>query len=160
MTGWRIGYLAAPLWISKACDKLQGQMTSATSSISQYAAMEAMMTDPKESPDIREMILTFRKRRNMMLDLLTTIPGLVTNVPKGAFYFFPDVTYYFGKSCNGKTINNAVDLADYLLDVGNVALVPGDAFGNPDCIRISYATSMELLKEAVERIKKCMADLA
>jgi aspartate aminotransferase len=91
--------------------------------------------------------------------LLTTIPGLITNVPKGAFYFFPDVTYYYGKSYNGKTISNAGDLANYLLDVGHVALVPGDAFGNPDCIRISYATSMELLTEAVTRIKKCLAEL-
>lgn len=160
MTGWRLGYLAAPLWIAKACDKLQGQMTSATCSISQYAAMEAMMTDPTKSLDIKEMIFTFRKRRNMMLDLLTTIPGLITNIPKGAFYFFPDVTYYYGKSYNGKTMNNAGDLANYILDVGHVALVPGDAFGNPDCIRVSYATSMELLIEAVARIKKCLAELA
>jgi aspartate aminotransferase len=159
MTGWRLGYLAAPAWIAKACDKLQGQMTSATCSISQYAAIEAMMTDPDKSHDIREMIFTFRKRRNRMLELLKTIPGLITNVPKGAFYFFPDVTHYYGKSYDGKTISNACDLANYLLDVGHVALVPGDAFGNPDCIRISYATSMELLEEAIERIKKCLADL-
>jgi len=160
MTGWRLGYLAAPTWIAKACDKLQGQMTSATCSISQYAAIEAMMTDPDKSPDIRDMIFTFRKRRNRMHELLQTIPGLITNLPKGAFYFFPDVTHYFGKSYGGKTMNNACDLANYLLDIGHVALVPGDAFGNPDCIRISYATSMELLVEAVERIKKCLADLA
>ena len=159
MTGWRLGYLAAPLWIAKACDKLQGQMTSATSSISQYAAIEAMMTDPDTSQDIRDMVFTFRKRRNKMLELLKAIPGLVTNVPKGAFYFFPDVTYYFGKKNGSWKINNAGDLANYLLDVGHVAVVPGDAFGNPDCIRISYATSMELLEEAVERIRKALADL-
>jgi aspartate aminotransferase len=159
MTGWRLGYLAAPLWIAKACDKLQGQFTSATCSISQYAAIEAMMTDPETSPDIREMVFTFRKRRNKMLELLQPIPGLITNVPKGAFYYFPDVTYYFGKSYGDRTINNACDLANYLLDVGHVAVVPGDAFGNPNCIRISYATSMELLYEAVERIKNCLADL-
>lgn len=159
MTGWRLGYLAAPLWIAKACDKLQGQMTSATSSISQYAAIEAMMTDPDTSQDIRDMVFTFRKRRNKMLELLKTIPGLVTNVPKGAFYFFPDVTYYFGKKNGSWNIKNAGDLANYLLDVGHVAVVPGDAFGNPDCIRISYATSMELLEEAAERIKKALADL-
>jgi aspartate aminotransferase len=159
MTGWRLGYLAAPLQVAKACDKLQGQMTSATCSISQYAAIEAMMTDPEKSNDIREMIFTFRKRRNRMLELLKTVPGLITNVPKGAFYFFPDVTHYFGKSYGNMKINNACDLANYLLDVGHVALVPGDAFGNPDCIRISYATSMELLVEAIERIKKALADL-
>jgi aspartate aminotransferase len=159
MTGWRLGYIAAPLKVAKACDKLQGQMTSATCSISQYAAIEAMMTDPEKSMEIREMIFTFRKRRNMMLELLKTVPGLIINVPKGAFYFFPDVTSYFGKSYDGKPINNACDLANYLLDVGHVALVPGDAFGNPNCIRISYATSMELLTEAVDRIKKCLAQL-
>ena len=159
MTGWRLGYLAAPLRIAKAVDKLQGQMTSATCSISQYAAIEAMMTDPEKSLDIREMIFTFRKRRNRMLEMLQTIPGLITNVPKGAFYFFPDVTHYFGKSYGDRTIKNACDLANYLLDVGHVALVPGDAFGNPDCIRISYATSMEMLTEAIERIKKALADL-
>ncbi|MBW6461069.1 MAG: pyridoxal phosphate-dependent aminotransferase [Bacteroidales bacterium] len=159
MTGWRLGYLAAPLWIAKACDKLQGQMTSATSSISQYAALEAMMTDPATSEDIRDMVFTFRKRRNKMLEMLQTIPGLITNVPKGAFYFFPDVTHYFGKGYSGHTIMNATDLANYLLEVAHVALVPGDAFGNPDCIRISYATSMEKLTEAMDRIKKALADL-
>jgi len=159
MTGWRLGYLAAPLWIAKACDKLQGQMTSATCSISQYAAIEAMMTDPEKSNDIRDMVFTFRKRRNKMLELLQTIPGLITSIPKGAFYFFPDVTYYFGKSHGDRIINNACDLTNYLLDVGHVALVPGDAFGNPDCIRISYATSMEMMIQAIERIKKALADL-
>ncbi|MFO7614829.1 MAG: pyridoxal phosphate-dependent aminotransferase [Bacteroidales bacterium] len=159
MTGWRLGYLAAPLWIAKACDKLQGQMTSATSSISQYAALEAMMTDPATSLEIRDMVFTFRKRRNKMLELLQTIPGLITHVPKGAFYFFPDVTHYYGMYYNDHTIRNATDLANYLLEVAHVALVPGDAFGNPDCIRISYATSMEKLTEAMERIKKALADL-
>lgn len=159
MTGWRLGYLAAPLWIAKACEKLQGQMTSATSSISQYAALEAMMTNPDTSVEIRDMIFTFRKRRGAVLEMLKTIPGLVTNVPKGAFYFFPDVTFYYGKSYNGNTIRNAGDLANYLLDVAHVATVPGDAFGNPDCIRISYATSMELLAKAMERIKNALAGL-
>jgi aspartate aminotransferase len=159
MTGWRLGYLAAPLWIAKACDKLQGQMTSATCSISQYAAIKAMKTDPAKSVEIREMIFTFRLRRNGMLEMLKSIPGLITNVPKGAFYYFPDVTHYFGKSCNGWTIRNAGDLANYLLDVGHVAVVPGDAFGDPNCIRISYATSMELLTEAVDRMKKALAAL-
>ena len=159
MTGWRLGYMAAPLQIAKACEKLQGQITSATSSISQYAAIEAMMTDPKTSAAIRDMVFTFRKRRNKMLEILKTIPGLKTNVPKGAFYFFPDVTSYFGKSYNGQVIRNAPDLTAYLLDVGHVALVPGDAFGNPDCIRISYAASMEQLLEALDRIRTALAEL-
>jgi len=159
MTGWRLGYMAAPLKVAKACDKLQGQFTSATCSISQYAAIEAMMTDPDKSTEIREMIFTFRKRRNKMLEMLQTVPGFITNVPKGAFYYFPDVTYYYGKRKGDTVISNACDLANYLLESANVAVVPGDAFGNPDCIRISYATSMELLTVAVERIKKALADL-
>lgn len=159
MTGWRLGYLAAPLWIAKACDKLQGQMTSATCSISQYAAMEAMMTDPADSMAIKEMIFTFRTRRNKMLEMVRSIPGFVTHVPKGAFYYFPDVTYYFGKKYGDQVMSNACDLSNYLLDVGHVAVVPGDAFGNPNCIRISYATSMELLTEAMDRIRKALADL-
>jgi aspartate aminotransferase len=159
MTGWRLGYLAAPLEVAKAVDKLQGQMTSATCSISQYAAIEAMMTDPATSAELRDMVFTFRKRRNSMLEMLKTVPGFITNVPKGAFYFFPDVTHYFGKKYIDREINNACDLANYLLDVAHVALVPGDAFGNPDCIRISYATSMELLTEAIDRIKTALADL-
>ncbi len=159
MTGWRLGYMAAPLWIAKACDKLQGQMTSATSSISQYAAIEAMMTDPDQSAEIRNMIFTFRQRRNKMLEMLKTVPGFKTNVPKGAFYYFPDVTSYYGKRNGQKVIENAGNLADYLLETAHVAVVPGDAFGNPDCIRISYATSMELLVEAVDRIKKALVEL-
>jgi len=159
MTGWRLGYLAAPLWIAKACDKLQGQMTSATCSISQYAAIEAMQTDPANSSEIREMIDTFNTRRHKMLEMLQSIPGLITNKPTGAFYFFPDVTYYFGKRHGDNVVKNASDLADYILNVAHVACVPGDAFGNPDCIRISYATSMELLTVAIERIRKALANL-
>jgi aspartate aminotransferase len=159
MTGWRLGYMAAPTWIAKACDKLQGQMTSATSSISQYAALEAMRTDPNKSLEIRDMVFTFRKRRNNVLEVLRTIPGIVSNTPKGAFYIFPDVTSYFGKTYNGQLIGNATDLSMYLLEVGHVAVVPGDAFGNPDCIRISYAASMEKLLEAMERIKNALAQL-
>jgi aspartate aminotransferase len=159
MTGWRLGYLAAPLVVAKACDKLQGQMTSATCSISQYAAIEAMLTDPADNAQIQEMIATFKSRKDKMLDLIRTIPGLKTHNPRGAFYFFPDVTSYYGKSADGFTVNNACDLANYLLDKANVAVVPGDAFGNPDCIRISYATSMDLLIKAVDRIKAKLADL-
>jgi aspartate aminotransferase len=159
MTGWRVGYLAAPEWIAKGCDKLQGQMTSATSSISQCATIEAMLTDPKTSQDIRNMVFTFRQRRNRTLEMLKTIPGLITNMPKGAFYFFPNVTSYFGKSFNGQVIANACDLSMYLLDHGHIAVVPGDAFGNPNCIRISYATSMEKLEEAMSRLKEALARL-
>jgi aspartate aminotransferase len=159
MTGWRLGYLAAPLAVAKACDKLQGQMTSATCSISQYAAIEAMNTDPAGNAQIREMIATFKSRKDEMLGLIRSIPGLKTHNPRGAFYFFPDVTYYYGKSADGFTVNNACDLANYLLDKANVAVVPGDAFGNPDCIRISYATSMDVLIKAVDRIKANLAEL-
>lgn len=159
MTGWRLGYIAAPDWIAGACDKLQGQMTSATSSISQYAAIAAMRTDPKTSNEIRDMVVTFRKRRNHAMEILKTLPGLVTNMPQGAFYFFPDVTHYFGKNYQGKVMNNATDLSMYLLDHGHVAVVPGDAFGNPSCIRISYACAMEKLTEALERIKNALAQL-
>jgi len=160
MTGWRLGYLAAPLWIAKACDKLQGQMTSATCSISQYAAIEAMKTDPKTSPDIRHMLETFNTRRLKMLEMLQEIPGLITSKPAGAFYFFPDVTSFFGKKYGDTEIRNASDLANYLLDVAHVACVSGDAFGNPDCLRLSYATSMEMLVEAISRIRKALADLS
>jgi aspartate aminotransferase len=159
MTGWRLGYLAAPVAIAKACEKLQGQMTSATSSISQYAALEAMKTDPNASAEIRSMIATFNERRMKMLELLQDIPGLITNKPTGAFYFFPDVSYYFGKSYKDTIIKNSIDLADYILDVAHVACVPGDAFGDPNCIRLSYATSMDLLVEAVGRISKALAEL-
>ena len=159
MTGWRLGYMAAPAWIAKACDKLQGQMTSATSSISQYAAIEAMRTDPKTSLEIRDMVFTIRKRRNRALEIMRTIPGLLTNTPQGAFYIFPNVTSYFGKSYNGTAINNASELCMYLLDHAHVATVPGDAFGNPRCIRISYATSMEKLVEAMERIRAALSQL-
>ncbi len=159
MTGWRLGYLAAPLAIAKACDKLQGQMTSATSSISQYAAIEAMLTDPQSNVQIQEMIATFKSRKEKMLGMIRDIPGFITHNPQGAFYFFPDVTYYYGKGLDGKVISNAGDLANYLLDKANVATVPGDAFGDPNCIRLSYATSMDLLTKAVDQIKLALAEL-
>lgn len=159
MTGWRLGYMAAPDVIAKACDKLQGQMTSATSSISQYAAIEAMRTDPRTSLEIRDMLFTFRQRRNRVLEMLKTIPDLGLNIPQGAFYFFPNVTSYFGKNYNGQLIKDATDLSMYLLDHGHVAVVPGDAFGNPNCIRISYATSLEKLTEAMSRIRNALAQL-
>ncbi len=159
MTGWRLGYMAAPVWLAKACDKLQGQMTSATCSISQYAAIEAMKTDPKTSIEVRNMIFTFRKRRKLVLEMMKTIPGIKTIVPKGAFYFFPNISSYFGKKVGDRTIENASDLCMYLLDEAHVAVVPGDAFGNPNCMRISYAASEELLIEAMERLRKTLRKL-
>lgn len=159
MTGWRVGYMAGPEWLAKACDKLQGQMTSGTCTISQYAAIEAMNTDPATSPDVKHMLSTFRKRRNLVLEHLEQIPGLRFPIPQGAFYIFPDISSYFGKKFNGQLINNSSDLCMYLLDHGHVALVPGDAFGAPDCVRISYAASKELLIEAMIRLKNALAEL-
>jgi len=153
MTGWRIGYVAAPQVIADACDKIQGQYTSGAGSISQMAALEAIKTDPHQSPDIQMMVSAFKERRDLLIGLLKEIPGVVTNNPDGAFYVFPDVSYYYGRS-NGETkINNSTDLCLYMLDKAHVALVSGDAFGAPECIRISYATSKEQLKEAVKRMK-------
>jgi len=156
MTGWRVGFIAAPLFIAKACDKLQGQITSATCSIAQRATIKAMELDPKTDESIITMRETFRQRRDLMYKLLKEIPGIKVNLPQGAFYFFPEVKSYFGKSYDKYTINNSNDLCMYLLYQANVALVSGDAFGDPDCIRFSYATSNEILIEAVNRIKKAL----
>jgi aspartate aminotransferase len=160
MTGWRLGYMAGPVWLAKACDKLQGQMTSASCSISQYAALEAMKTDPKTSTDIRNMIFTFRKRRNLVMEYLDKIPGIRSNSPQGAFYIFPNVASFFGTTDGKREITNAKDLCMYLLEEGHVATVPGDAFGNPNCIRISYAASREQLEIAMKRITEALARLA
>ncbi len=157
MTGWRVGFIAAPLFIAKACDKLQGQITSATCSIAQRATIKAMQLDPKSDESIIAMRNTFKERRDMMYKLLKDIPNIKVNMPQGAFYFFPEIKSYFGKSFEKYTINNSNDLCMYLLYEANVALVAGDAFGDPDCIRLSYANSMELLKEAVRRIKEKLA---
>lgn len=157
MTGWRLGYCATSLEIAKACDKIQGQVTSGTCSITQRAAIAALMTDPAQSEELQHMIETFRQRRELFVKLLNDIPGFRTNLPDGAFYFFPDVTSYFGKSNGSVKINNATDLCNYLLDNAHVAIVSGDAFGNPDCIRLSYATSNEELIEAARRIKEKLA---
>ena len=156
MTGWRVGYIAAHIDIAKATTKLQGQFTSATCSIGQKAAEEAMNTLPEET---WEMLEKFRERRDLVLELMKEIPGIKTNVPQGAFYIFPDVSSYFGKSNGEQTINNASDLCLYILNKVHVALVPGDAFGSPECIRFSYATSNKLLIEAVKRLKSALADL-
>jgi aspartate aminotransferase len=158
MTGWRIGYIAAPKEIAKACDKLQGQFTSGASSIAQRAALEAIGTDP-DTNDLRTMKAAFRERRDLMLKLLAEIPGFKLNHPDGAFYVFPDISWYFGKSDGEISINNANDFCMYILNKVYVATVPGDAFGDPNCMRFSYATSKEKLVEAVDRIKTVLAKL-
>ena len=159
MTGWRLGYCAAAREIAAACDKIQGQITSGTCSITQQAAIAAMMIDPAQSQEVKNMVNTFKKRRDLLLGLMAEIPGLRTNMPQGAFYIFPDVTAYFGKSFGKMIINTGTDLCNYLLDHAYIALVSGEAFGNPDCIRISYATSNEELIEAAHRMKKALAEL-
>ena len=159
MTGWRIGFIGAPITIAKACNKLQGQVTSATCSIAQKATVRAMEMDPTTSEDIINMRNIFRQRRDMVYKLLCEIPGLKVRLPQGAFYFFPDVSSYYGKSFNGTKIENSTDMAFYLLNEANVATVMGSAFGDDACIRLSYATSEELLREALRRIKEALANL-
>ncbi len=159
MTGWRIGYIAGPEFLASAVTKLQGQFTSGTGTISQMAALEAVNTDPEESAEVMNMVKAFRERRDLLIDLVKDIPGMKSNIPKGAFYLFPDISYYFGKSNGKSTINNSTDLCMYLLEDAHVALVSGDAFGSPECIRISYATSKEHIAEAVNRIKNSLAKL-
>ena len=152
MTGWRVGFIGAPLWIAKACNKIQGQITSATCAIAQKATERAMLAEPKSTT--KEMKETFLQRRNMLVDELKNIKGIKCNIPQGAFYVFPDISNFFGKSNGESIINNANDLCMYLLNKAHVACVAGDAFGNPECIRISYAASESKLIEAVKRIKK------
>mgnify|MGYP001216409739 FL=1 len=156
MTGWRVGYIAAPKWIADACTKIQGQVTSATCSIAQMATKTAMEANPKK---VKYMQEAFEERRDLMLSLLKEIPGIKTNIPKGAFYFFPDVSYYFGKKNIENVIENSNDLCMYLLNDAHVAVVSGSAFGTPECIRISYAASEENIKEAIRRIKKSLLKL-
>lgn len=159
MTGWRIGYIAAPAFIAKACNKIQGQYTSGASSISQMAALDAMLADPKVSDEMQLMVKTFNQRRDLVLELLKDVPNIKTNTPDGAFYVFPDVSFYFGKSNGNLKIKNAADLCMYILEKKFVGLVPGCAFGDPNCIRISYATSDDILIEAIKRIKSALAEL-
>ena len=156
MTGWRLGYIAAHRDIAAACDKVQGQFTSATCSITQKAAIAAMNADPKI---LDEMIGAFKSRRKLVLDALAEIPGLISNKPGGAFYVFPNVSSFFGKSYNGRKISNSDELCMYLLEEGLVALVGGDAFGDPNCMRISYAASEKTLTEAMKRIKNALLNL-
>ncbi|WP_459188604.1 pyridoxal phosphate-dependent aminotransferase [Parabacteroides sp. APC149_11_2_Y6] len=156
MTGWRIGFIAAPLWIAKACNKLQGQYTSGASSIAQKAAVAAFAGDQS---CVEEMRKAFLRRRDLVISLCKEIPGMKLNIPEGAFYLFPEVNSYYGKSAGDRKINNAADLAMYLLEVGHVATVGGAAFGAPECLRFSYATSDENLIEAIKRIKEALAAL-
>jgi aspartate aminotransferase len=156
MTGWRLGYIAASKEIAAASEKIQGQFTSATCSIAQKAAIAAMDADPKV---LNEMVSAFKSRRDLVLSLLNEIEGIKTNVPDGAFYLFPDVSSFFGKSYNGTTIQTADDLSMYILAEGLVALVTGEAFGDPNCIRISYAASEEELIESMRRVKIALEKL-
>lgn len=154
MTGWRIGYIGAPEFIAKACTKMQGQVTSGANSIAQRATITAVDADPSV---LKFMVDAFHKRRDLVVGLINDIPGLKLNIPEGAFYVFPDVSSYFGKTLKGTEIKNADDFSMYLLSEANVATVTGDAFGNPNCIRFSYATSEEQLIEALRRIKEALA---
>ena len=156
MTGWRIGFIAAPEWIVKACNKLQGQYTSGPCSVSQKAAEAAFAGDQK---CVEEMRLAFERRKNLIVELARQIPGLEVNVPQGAFYLFPKCSSFFGKTDGNVTINNSTDLAMYLLETGHVATVGGDAFGSPECFRMSYATSDENIVEAMRRIKEALGKL-
>jgi len=154
MTGWRIGYIGAPEFIAKACTKMQGQVTSGANSIAQRATIAAVDANPEV---LQDMVKAFHSRRDLVVRLMKEIPGIKLNTPEGAFYVFPDVSSFFGKTLRGKIINNADDFSMYLLAEAGVATVTGDAFGNPDCIRISYATSEDLLTEAIKRIKEALA---
>ena len=156
MTGWRIGFLAGPEWIIKGCNKLQGQYTSGTCSVSQKAAEAAYTLDQSA---VEEMRQAFERRRDLIVKLAKEVPGLEVNIPQGAFYLFPKCNSYFGKSNGNKTINNSTDFAMYLLEEAHVATVGGDAFGDHDCFRMSYATSDENIKEAIRRIKEALSKL-
>jgi aspartate aminotransferase len=156
MTGWRLGYIGAPKEIANACDKMQGQFTSATCSITQKAAIAAMLADPIV---LKDMIKAFHSRRDLVLTKLNEMEGVKTNVPEGAFYVFPDVSAFFGKSYNNYHIKDSNDLCMFLLDQGLIALVSGDAFGSPECLRISYAASEETLTEAMRRMKNALEKL-
>lgn len=157
MTGWRIGYIAAPAHIAAACTKVQGQFTSGTNSIAQRATIAALHADVSVLDDMKT---AFKARRKLVLEALSAMPGVKVNEPEGAFYFFPDISSFFGKSFGKYTIKNANDLSLYLLEEALVALVTGEAFGDPNCIRISYATSEEVLTEAMNRIASALEKLA
>ena len=153
MTGWRIGYIGGPSWIARACNKMQGQVTSGANCIAQRAVITALLESPSK---ITYMVDEFKLRRDLILSLLNDIVGFKCNTPDGAFYVFPDISYFFGKTIDGYKINNASDMSLFLLDKALVATVTGDAFGDPNCIRISYAASQDQLIEAIKRIKKVL----
>ena len=155
MTGWRLGYMGAPEWIARACNKMQGQVTSGANCIAQRAAIVALENPPSK---IQYMVNAFKKRRKRILELLSEIPGFKTNEPEGAFYVFPDISYYFGKTIQNTKIVNATDFSIFLLEKAHVATVTGAAFGNPNCIRISYAASEAMIVEALQRIKKILLE--
>jgi aspartate aminotransferase len=154
MTGWRIGYIGAPEYIARACTKMQGQITSGANCIAQRAVITALTESPTR---IQFMVDEFKVRRELILGLLDGIEGFKTNVPEGAFYVFPDISFFFGKILKGQKIENATDFSLFLLEHANVATVTGIAFGSPDCIRISYAASQEQIKEAIKRIKEAVS---
>ena len=156
MTGWRIGYVAAPLWLAKACIKLQGQMLTGPTTNAQKAATAALSSDQS---CVSEMLKAFKRRKELIFKLIQEIPNIEVSEPDGAFYVFPKVDTYFGKSFGGRKINNSTDLCLYLLEVGHIATVPGEAFGEPTCIRLSFATSDDKIVEAIARMKKALADL-
>lgn len=156
MTGWRLGYMGGPTWIADACTKIQGQVTSGANSFGQKAAAEALLGDMTPSNDMRDAFLT---RRDLVIDLLNEIPGFKVNKPEGAFYIFPDISEYFGKSDGEVTISNADDFAEYILNVAHVAIVSGSAFGADNCFRLSYAASEEQLREAIRRIGEAVGKL-
>ncbi|MBL0742115.1 pyridoxal phosphate-dependent aminotransferase [Chryseolinea lacunae] len=156
MTGWRVGYIAAPKWIADGCNKVQGQITSANCSIAQRAALAAVTGDIEPT---NKMVAEYRNRREIVYQLLKELPGVKTNFPEGAFYFFPDVSSYFGKADGSFVIKNADDFCLWMLEKGHVALVPGGAFGDEDCVRLSYAASEKDLKEALKRMKDALATL-
>ena len=156
MTGWRVGYIAAPKWIADGCNKVQGQITSANCSISQRAAFAAITGDIEPT---RKMVEEYRKRRDIVYNLLKEIPGIKANYPQGAFYFFPDVSYYFGKSNGQMTVKNGDDFCLFMLETAHVSMVPGGAFGEENCVRLSYAASEKDLIEAMKRMKEALANL-
>lgn len=153
MTGWRIGYSAAPKWLAEACDKIQGQLTSGANTVAQRASITALETNPQE---YQYMVTEFKKRRDLVFELMQDIKGFEVSLPKAAFYFFPDISYYIGKELDGVKINDSDDFALFLLEKAHVASVGGVSFGSPECIRFSYAASEKELREAMKRIKDCL----
>ena len=158
MTGWRVGYLAAPLWLAKACSKIQGQLTSSTSSIAQRAALAAMEGD-SDKLSIQYMVDAYRQRRDLAMQLLSELPGCKCNKPLGAFYLFPDISYYFGQTDGQSVIRHAADFCAYVLRAAHVALIPGSTFGEPRCVRLSYAVTEETLREAMQRLRAALHKL-